>query len=219
MSWTYNTPESTRTEGPQITAIASTFTGASFILICLRVYVRGWLVKAFGNDDWMIMISWLGTCVYAACTMIQTKWGLGFTKLDDMPEQNLYSFGLVQYIGASFYVVAIWGFKMSLLLSYMRLLLGGYRMAAIIIAIACTMAHIAFVCVFLFLCTPIEKQWDPNVTWGHCAEAVPFYLSFSSMTICFDAAVFILPFPVLLKSRMQLRKKVVLLCLFALGIP
>lgn len=53
------------------------------------------------------------------------------------------------------YVVGIYGFKMSLLLSYMRVFPGNYRTAAIIVAVIISMAHIAFICVFLFLCTPV----------------------------------------------------------------
>ncbi|KAI0380481.1 hypothetical protein F5Y04DRAFT_99050 [Hypomontagnella monticulosa] len=218
MGWTYNTPKGTPTEGPEIVAIAVVFTAFSLILICLRTYVRGWIVKAFGHDDWMIMISWFGTCVYSTCTIVQTKYGLGLMSLDDMPAENVYNFGLVQYIGAPFYVLGIWGFKMSLLLSYLRFVQGRYYNAAIAIAVVCTMAHIAFCCVFLFLCIPIEKQWNPAITWGHCAEAVPFYLSFSSLTICFDLVVIGLPFPVLIKSKIPRRRKVALLILFALGI-
>lgn len=218
MGWTYNTPEGTPSEGLQITAIATTFTGFSLILVCLRTYVRGWIVKAFGNDDWMIMVSWFGACVYSTCTTVQTKYGLGLTRLDDMPPENVFNFGLVQFIGAPFYVVGIWGFKMSLLLSYMRFVQGRYYTASIYIAVVCTLAHIAFACVFLFLCTPIEKQWNPSVTWGHCAQAVPFYLSFSSLTMCFDLLVIGLPFPVLVRSKIPRRRKSALLVLFALGV-
>ncbi|KAJ4315869.1 hypothetical protein N0V84_008138 [Fusarium piperis] len=135
-----------------------------------------------------------------------------------MPDENVYTFGLVQYIGAPFYVVGIYGFKMSLLLSYMRVFPGNHRIAAIIVAVIISMAHIAFICVFLFLCTPIAKQWDQSITGGHCADAVPFYLSFSGLTILFDVMVLVLPFPALLKSQIQRRKKMVLLGLFGLGI-
>ncbi|KAL7619938.1 hypothetical protein AAE478_010485 [Parahypoxylon ruwenzoriense] len=176
------------------------------------------MVKAFGHDDWMIMVSWFGAFVYSTCTVVQTKLGLGLTTLDDMPPENVYNFGLVQYIGAPFYVIGIWGFKMSLLLCYLRFFQGRYYTAAIVIATVCTMAHIAFLCVFLFLCTPIQKQWDQNITEGHCGKAVPFYLSFSALTICFDLLVIGLPFPVLLKAKIPRRRKAALLVLFALGI-
>ena len=45
------------------------------------------------------------------------------------------------------YVVGIYGFKMSLLLSYMRVFPGNYRIAAIVVAAIISMAHIAFICV------------------------------------------------------------------------
>lgn len=44
---------------------------------------------------------------------------------------------------------------MSLLLSYIRVFPGNHRIAAITVAIIISMAHIAFICVFLFLCTPV----------------------------------------------------------------
>lgn len=31
----------------------------------------------------------------------------------------------------------------------------------------------------------VQKQWEPLIP-GHCAQAVPFYLTFSSLTIIFD---------------------------------
>jgi hypothetical protein len=48
MGWTFNTPDNTPSDGPQITAIAIVFTSLSFIALALRLYVRVWLVKAVG---------------------------------------------------------------------------------------------------------------------------------------------------------------------------
>lgn len=53
------------------------------------------------------------------------------------------------------YVLGIWGFKTSLLVSYVRLVPGTYRLLPISIAAIVTMAHIAFMLVFLFLCIPV----------------------------------------------------------------
>ncbi|KAF9879664.1 integral membrane protein [Colletotrichum karsti] len=221
MGWTYGTPDDTPTDGPRIAAITITFTSISLLLVCLRWYVRTTVVKAVGYDDWVIIVSWLGACGYTVCSVIQTKWGLGIHVIKDMPPQNVLQFGKLQYMGGPFYVLGIWGFKMSLLFSYLRFFpAGAYRVTTIIVAIACTMGHIAFICVFLFLCTPIEKQYDPNIpaNVGHCADGVTFYLTFSSLTIVFDVVIMLLPFPVILKSQIQGRKKVVLLGLFVLGV-
>ncbi|CCF41111.1 integral membrane protein [Colletotrichum higginsianum] len=214
--WTHNTPDDTPTDGPRIAAICTAFTAAAFVLVCLRLYVRTMLVKAVGWDDWVIIVSWVGFDV----GMVATKWGLGITRLEDMPDEDVLNFGKLQYMGGPFYVVGIWGFKMSLLCSYLRFFpVGGYKTGTIIVAVACTMAHIAFIFVFLFLCTPVEKQYDPSVPAevGHCVDAVAFYMTFSSLTIVFDVLIMFLPFPVILRSQIQNRKKVVLLALFVLG--
>ncbi|KAI8280348.1 Satratoxin biosynthesis SC1 cluster protein 4 [Colletotrichum sp. SAR 10_98] len=224
MGWTYGAPDDTPTDGPRITAVTTTFTSIALILVCLRWYVRTTVVKAVGKaepDDWVIIVSWLGACGYTVCSVIQTKWGLGIHVIEDMPTENILHFGRLQFIGGPFYVLGIWGFKMSLLFSYLRFFpQGAYRIATIIVAVAVTMGHIAFICVFIFLCTPVEKQYDPSIPpeVGHCVDAITFYLTFSSLTIVFDVIIMFLPFPVILRSQIQQRKKVVLLALFILGV-
>ncbi|KAH7134113.1 hypothetical protein EDB81DRAFT_597376, partial [Dactylonectria macrodidyma] len=219
MAWAYNTTDDVPNDGLQITIIAIVFTILSFIFLCLRWYVRHWVIKAVGADDWILVVTWIAACGFAAVTAEQTRWGLGLKRLDDMPNQNIFNFGLWQYIGAPFYITSILGFKLSLLFSYLRFMPSGRsRIATVVVMVACTMFHIAFLLVQINLCQPVAKQWDPSITWGSCLVAVPFYTSMASLTIMFDAAVMFLPFPVLLKSRIQNRKKFVLLGLFTLGI-
>lgn len=79
----------------------------------------------------------------------------------------------------------------------------------------------------------VSKQWDPKVTGGSCLTAVPMYTTMASITIIFDVLMYVLdlfrihplipasmlaPFPMLLKSQLQTRKKVIILGLFSLGI-
>ncbi|KAJ5019456.1 Satratoxin biosynthesis SC1 cluster protein 4 [Colletotrichum sp. SAR 10_99] len=189
MGWTYGAPDDTPTDGPRITAVTTTFTSIALILVCLRWYVRTTVVKAVGKGE---PDDWV----------IIVSW----CNSDKM---------------GSRYVLGIWGFKMSLLFSYLRFFpQGAYRIATIIVAVAVTMGHIAFICVFIFLCTPVEKQYDPSIPpeVGHCVDAITFYLTFSSLTIVFDVIIMFLPFPVILRSQIQQRKKVVLLALFILGV-
>ncbi|GKT51162.1 satratoxin biosynthesis SC1 cluster protein 4 [Colletotrichum spaethianum] len=196
--WTYNSPPGTETTGPRITAIALVFSSLSFIIVSMRLYVRMIMLKAFGP---------------------------GLENVVDMPAQNLYTFGLLQYAGAPFYITSILGFKISLLLSYLRFIPKGiYRWATLATMGMCIAYHIAFLVVQLNLCTPlaadnlkIAKQWDPTITNGSCIPGVPFYTSMASLTIFFDIVVMLLPFPVLAKSQIQKRKKFVLLGCFGLG--
>ncbi|KAF2832354.1 hypothetical protein CC86DRAFT_243433, partial [Ophiobolus disseminans] len=219
MGWTYNTPDGVANDGPMLTAIAIAFTALSLVLVSLRFYVRGRLLKALEIDDWVLGFTWIASCGFAVVTIAQTKWGLGLKHLRDMPDENLFAFGLLQYMGAPFYITSILGFKLSLLLTYLRFMTkGAARNATIGVIVACIAFHLSFLLVQVNLCQPIAKQWDPAITGGKCLPAVPFYTSMASLTIVFDVTVMLLPFPVLLKSRIQRRRKIVLLCLLALGV-
>lgn len=50
MGWTFNTDNpATVTKGPTIAAVGIALTTLSLIVLCLRMYVRGWVVKAIGT--------------------------------------------------------------------------------------------------------------------------------------------------------------------------
>jgi hypothetical protein len=51
MGWTYNANEGAETNGPTLTAVGSTFTVLSFLIVVLRMYVRGFLVRAIGAGE------------------------------------------------------------------------------------------------------------------------------------------------------------------------
>ena len=52
MGWTYNTlnPDA-ETSAPVIAAVGVTFTTVSFMVVALRMYVRGWMIKAIGIGE------------------------------------------------------------------------------------------------------------------------------------------------------------------------
>lgn len=52
MGWTYNTvnPDA-ETRAPVIAAVGITFTTVSFMVVALRMFVRGWMIKAIGIGE------------------------------------------------------------------------------------------------------------------------------------------------------------------------
>ncbi|KAK0735443.1 hypothetical protein B0T21DRAFT_348933 [Apiosordaria backusii] len=245
MGWTYNTRDpDASTIGPLITGVSTALTFISLVTVCLRVYVRTAMIKAFGVDDYIIVITWVCAAGFAIVTILQTKWGLGLKNIEDLPAENIYDFGLLQYMGAPLsvlfplghpalrsltddtdlgihnsYISSILGFKLALLFSYLRFIPKGvYRYITIGVIVACVLFHLSFLVVQVNLCQPIALQWDPSIKEGSCIKGVPFYTSMASLTIVFDVIVMLTPFPVLVKSRIQNRKKLVLLGLFGLGL-
>jgi hypothetical protein len=89
-------------------------------------------------------------------TSTESKWGLGLQNLKDMPLENIYNFGLLQYAGAPFYITSILGFKLSLLVSFYRIAIQrAHRIVIIAIMVAVCAFHFTFLVVQLNLCTPV----------------------------------------------------------------
>ncbi|RFU29544.1 hypothetical protein B7463_g6796, partial [Scytalidium lignicola] len=220
MGWTFNTANpNAETNAPTIVAVGIVFTSFALIAVCLRMYVRAFMIKAVGVDDWTICVTWFCSLGFMVATILQTKWGLGLQHLSDMPNANIYNFGLLQYIGAPFYITSILGFKLALLFSFLRIVVERtYRFVLIGIMTACCAFHFCFLVVQINLCHPVAKQWDPKITYGNCLVAVPFYTSMASITIVFDFIIMLSPFPLLIKSRIPTRKKGALVGLFSLGV-
>ena len=94
-------------------------------------------------------------------------------------------------LGPHSYITSILGFKIALLISYLRFLpKGPWRIVTICTIISCVMFHICFLIVQVNLCQPIAKQWDPALAAvGSCLKGVPVYTTMASITIVFDVVM------------------------------
>ncbi|KAI1389876.1 uncharacterized protein F4822DRAFT_400101 [Hypoxylon trugodes] len=217
MGWIHNSPDDTPTEGPRVTAVASVLTGIAFLFILIRVYVRGHLLRAFWIDDWIILVTWALSLSFTVDISIETTWGLGMIHIEDMPNENMGRFGALEHAGAPLYILSHLGFKLSLLVSYFRFVPQGMcKYGVTCVLITCTVFHLSCLIVQLNSCRPIAKQWDDSID-GKCINLMLYYVTSSALTVVFDFAVMFLPFPVLVKSKLPTKKKIVLLGLFALG--
>ncbi|KAI1211705.1 uncharacterized protein F4807DRAFT_418752 [Annulohypoxylon truncatum] len=218
MGWIHNAPDDTLTAGPKIVATMSVLTGVSFCFICLRGYVRWQLVHSLGTDDLIIFTTWPLTCAYTIVASIQTTWGLGMNNPEDIPEQNMYPYGYLEYAVSPLYILSVLGFKLSLIVSYFRFFPQGiYRGIVTCVLVGCILSNLTCLIVQLNTCHPIAKQWDSTITYGRCFDVVAFSSASSAIAIVVDFAVMALPFPILIKTKIEMRKKVMLLGLFALG--
>jgi hypothetical protein len=48
--------------GPQIFVVNAFFSAAAVVIVLLRVYTRAMIVKAFGLDDWLIILATVRAC-------------------------------------------------------------------------------------------------------------------------------------------------------------
>lgn len=71
MGWVFNTPDDTPTYGLNLVGIGMAMTGLALITVCMRLYVRLFMIKATGWDDWVIIVAWLGAAGYTVCMTIR----------------------------------------------------------------------------------------------------------------------------------------------------
>lgn len=82
----------------------------------------------------------------------------------------------IQYSNGPIYTLALLGFKVALLTSYLRI--GGfiklYRNVIIATLVAVTTNQVLLTFLVIFNCTPVSKIWDPSIK-GHCVHSVALY--------------------------------------------
>ena len=47
--------------GPQLAAVAIAFIVTTWIFVGVRVYIRGWMIKSVGVDDWLMIVTLVST--------------------------------------------------------------------------------------------------------------------------------------------------------------
>jgi hypothetical protein len=97
----------------------------------------------------------------------ETRWGLGLDK-EHFPQENIMRYSLIQYTGGPQYCLAILGFKVSLLASYLRV--AGFNRTYAIALYVCiglvTISQLIFTALHIASCSPIAKRKSST---GCCA--------------------------------------------------
>ncbi|RHZ73302.1 hypothetical protein CDV55_103514 [Aspergillus turcosus] len=218
MGWVYNlkTPDP-HSQVPRVIAISLAFPIAALLAVLLRLYVRIHTKRAAWVDDYAALFSAILAIAYGGIAIAQTRWGLGLDA-KYFPEENVVPFSRIQYAGGPVYILALLGFKVSLLASYLRI--GGfvraYRMVIMAVIAACVCNQLVFTFVLCFGCRPIAKQWDFSIP-GTCIDTLASYYALAGTSLAFDCIIIALPLPVLITLQLHRRQKAVLVALFGLG--
>ncbi|KAJ9483184.1 hypothetical protein VN97_g10230 [Penicillium thymicola] len=218
MGWVYNLHETDpKSDIPRVIAVCLVCSILAFLSVCLRFYVRISNKRFPWVDDYAALASSLLTLTYAGIAVAQTRWGQGLTAAY-LPKENIIPFSKVQYTGGPIYCLAVLGFKVALLASYLRIagIIKPYRKIIIAAIIVCVVNQLIFAIIISVSCLPVAKQWDASLK-GSCIDTIPFYFALGGTSIVLDLIIIALPLPVLWKLQLRLKQKALLGCLFALG--
>ncbi|KAL8899585.1 MAG: hypothetical protein Q9207_006121 [Kuettlingeria erythrocarpa] len=192
----------------------------AMIVVCMRLYIRIFMLKSLGNDDWATVVSLVCGHIYAGLCIGQTAWGLGLS-VELRPPEDLKHFAVINFAGRPFYMVGILGFKVALCLACLRILHGSMRrrykfVIKMVMSIA-ILSHSIGILILLFQCRPVAKSWNPDLE-GTCLPDGPTFYGLASVTILFDIIIIPLPIPALLQLQISKAKRLVLSAVFALGV-
>ena len=105
--------------------------------------------------------------------------------------------------------------KLAILLFYLRISPSRNFHICTWIVIAITWGFmISIFCAILFSCNPVHKLWDVTVP-GTCLPALSIINSTPIIGTAIDIMILILPIPMLIKLRVNLRTKLVVLAIFS----
>ncbi|KAL8789738.1 MAG: hypothetical protein Q9213_000989 [Squamulea squamosa] len=159
------------------------------------------------------------TIVFSTLLMVGNARGLGY---------HLWDVTVTDFTGAlKMLTVAQWinlpllaVIKFSCLLSYWRIFKPNQQMrwvlqAAMVLLIC---AYVGMFFASLFECWPLEKNWEPTISRGHCLKPKGRspYLS-GAINVVSDIVVLVLPIPAIWSLKMRLRRKLRVIAIFSVA--
>lgn len=202
---------------------SSILTGMGTIVLMMRLFSRGVVIRAFGKDDWAMFAAWCCTVVYLTFLGIAVRFGTGLRNAQQKPEWLTPALKYVIAIEVIYYII-IYLIKISILLFYLRLVAGRTAKDTFRLLTACT---VGFLTAFLFAslvtvftqCSPLEKAWKPieYLNKGSCINTTAFFYSTSVINIATDVWVLGLPIKLVWNVHRARIEKFALIAVFTMG--
>ncbi|KAK6337746.1 hypothetical protein TWF696_001227 [Orbilia brochopaga] len=194
----------------------------SIIFVGLRLWTRAKMVKFLGPDDWWILGALASDIAGTMLSVAGTFKGEGNHIYDLEDNELIYVLKASNYLLYAEVIlqpVTLNFIKLSILSFYLRLP-GTYRfrlLAKITYAFVAAMM-LAFVFTLVFACIPISRQWDPYETRGGCINRSLFWHIILGLNVATNLWILVLPMRMLLGLRVERRQKIMVLCIFGVGL-
>lgn len=232
MSTAYQEPSSYHSDA--IAGVAAAFLAIATVFTTLRFFVRGFMIRALGWDDWLILLA-LGHFICQAAFLLHLTWMEKhknletFNPLSNALEvsrclaalQNMLTFNQYVILEFAFYLMTTAFLKLSLAVFFLRILLEKWQRRVIIISTAIFSVYtFAFFFVAVFQCgNPamylLHKVQGTCVPWRVLA---PLNYIHGVMNALTDWVFVSLPILVVRKANMRGRDKASVMLVLTLGV-
>ncbi|KAK8083846.1 hypothetical protein PG996_002627 [Apiospora saccharicola] len=176
--------------------------------------------RKLGWDDWTIIVALALSMPPTVFSVLLSNNGLG-RDMWTLPMQNIENVLFLYYLGEIFYFAALAVNKISILIFILRVFPDkNFRRVTYGVIGLCSAYGIAFVFATMFQCQPINYSWkqiDSTVP-GKCNDIHLQGWMSAILNIVVDLVVLILPLKQLYALQTNLKKKIMIMIMFSLGI-
>ncbi|KAF2203525.1 hypothetical protein GQ43DRAFT_469933 [Delitschia confertaspora ATCC 74209] len=201
------------------TITSSVLTALSVIVILLRLITRKFIIKRFGADDWMMVVSLIILIGFIIGIWIAEGQGMGYHN----PNWPLYErIALLKTAVALevIYYAVVFTIKISILCFYLRIAVErNFELACKLTIVYLFVFKTAVILTTLLQCIPLSDLWDfDNSVHGRCINTTVFHYFASSMSIATDIWILVMPIKMLVGVHRQKRDQAALSFVFGVGI-
>ncbi|RAL05081.1 putative integral membrane protein PTH11-like [Aspergillus ibericus CBS 121593] len=169
------------------------------------------------DDYLMLWATIIGVGVCVSGLVYGPPYGFG-RHVAALPDEEVETFMMGDYIFSHFYDVAIASTKLSVLALYYRIFITPKFRLVVICTVVWVILWLMTMEIVLGLeCRPIQKFWNSSVE-GKCFNLVAFSYFTNIANLVTDIWIFLLPLPVILRLQITKNKKIGLSLLFSVGL-
>ncbi|PVH72145.1 hypothetical protein DL98DRAFT_470789 [Cadophora sp. DSE1049] len=209
--------------GPHLLGVSILFLVTSWIMAGLRCFVRLRIVKAFGVDDWFLLVAVIFFTLMCAFNITSVSYGIGEpTQPSDIHRgiQGL-KYQTLSHLFGPLVGIAI---KLSIGLLLLRIAQQRrYRYTIYGCIVLLVMTNLTMFGLLFFLCRPIDYCWNrffyPG--GGTCLPTsiiATFGLIYSAVGMLVDWVFALIPIPMLWGINLKTRVKISVIVILSLGI-
>ncbi|KAH0427247.1 integral membrane protein [Colletotrichum camelliae] len=211
--------EKIENRGPELLGVNVFFVTTAIIATALRCYVRIGLVKAFGRDDWLMVLALVFFICYSSFSIAGVHYGTG-RHFKDLTEENIHMAMERWWYCYLFYALSMITSKMSIAYFLLRIATKKVHIWIIYCAMIFTvLAGVVFFFVSMFQCLPVSRFWNKDIP-GTCIDVnvvIGLAYLYSAFSVTSDMTFAILPGFLVWSLQLKTRAKLALIPLLVMG--
>ncbi|KAF6809058.1 integral membrane protein [Colletotrichum sojae] len=206
--------------GPELFAVGVALVTTAGVAILLRCYVRIFLVRNFGFDDWCMIGAMIFLSLFVACALTGIHYGTGRHWWDLQTEDQVTAMKYWWFCYL-WYCLSMICSKISIGYFLLRITvrkLDIWTIYTVMMLTVCT--GVVFFFVTLFQCKPIAFFWDKTIENGYCVPMdviIALTYLYSAVSVICDFTFAILPMFLIWNLKMDRRTKIALIPIMAMA--